>query len=352
MKIAPPNPHAIVEIDGGNGAVQYDSWEHKRLFENVEIQLVTNETSQATWSFFDPKYRVIDAFAAASPVPLSPVRVFMGYGADLGQPLFKGLLGMVERDQKMTKFTAYDMGFKMKLEKKAGYKSKADDIAIIKALAERNGLKFEGPENPLKLEPHKSMMQDEQTDWEHVLERAKDAGLVIFVRQDTLFAKYPAKVTRPVLTLHNSSSGAQPDTIFKRGWNFEFHTPESRDGKAKVVKHRGRGKGGKQLEGQSDVANRGHETLVLKRDAPGEHTKQKLSRRAQAQKDLEREHSFQGHVEVLFPTDGERLDVRNTVMVAGIGKLFSGKYISDRVTYSFGPGKLDLDLEVYRDIDQ
>ncbi|HEV7701367.1 MAG TPA: hypothetical protein VGO43_14140 [Pyrinomonadaceae bacterium] len=355
MSLAKPNPHAIVEIQrpgfaasDGQSQVIYDSWVHKRLFEKVEIDLVTNETSQATWGFFDPNYKLIDAFAGNSPVPMSTVRIYMGYGEELGEPLFKGLLASVEREQKTTTFTAFDMGFKMKLEKKAGYKAKADDIGIIKALAERNGLKFEGPEKPLQLEPHRSMMQDEQTDWDHVMERAHDAGLVIFVRQDTLFAKYPAKVTKPVMTLHGRP---QTDTVLKSGWNFEFHTPESQEGKAKSVKHRGRGKGGKRIEGESDIASRGHQMVVLKKDAPGEHTKAKLSKRAQAQKDLEREHAFEGHAGILFPTDGERLDVRNTVMMTQIGKLFSGKYICDRVTYNFGPARLEVDLELYRDID-
>lgn len=348
MRVPPRDPHAMVEISGAGGRFLYDSWEHKGLFENVEIQLVTNESSQCVWTFFDPSFRLIDTFArAASPVPMQTVRVYLGYGENLGQPLFKGLLVRVEREQQKTVFTAYDMGFKMKLEKKAGYKAKTDDIGILKALAARNGLKFEGPETPLQLEPHRSMMQDEQTDWEHVMERARDAGLIVFVRQDTLFAKYPAKVTNPVITLKNRKN----DSALKAGWNFAFHTPESRDGKPKSVKHRGRGKGGKRIEGESTVGMRGHENVVLKKDTPGTHTKSKLSKRAQAQKDLDREHAFEGRVEAIYPPDGERLDVRNTVMVTGIGKLFSGKYICDAVTYRLEAGTIGLDLDLYRDID-
>jgi phage protein D len=350
MKNLPPNPHAIIEISrpdatSGPGRMVWDSWEHKRLFKRVEVELVTNETSQVQWVFFDPEFKVIDAFAAASPVPMATVRVFLGYGQELGPPVFKGLLAEVSREDGSTTFTAFDMGFKMKLQKKAGYKNKKDDLAILKDLAVRNGLKFEGPEKPLQLEPHKSMMQDEQTDWEHVLERAHDAGLMIFVRQDTLFAKYPAKSGKPVLTFRNNK-----DQILTRDWEFTFHTPEHQDGRPRVVKHRGRGRAGKRAEGQSDEGSRGRESVVLKRDAPGLSTKSKLSKRAQAQKELEREHAFQGRVSGAFPIDGERLDVRNTIMVNGVGKLFSGKYICDRVMYRLEPGRFAVDLDVYRDI--
>ena len=350
MKNLPANPHAIVEIErpgktDGQGSIRYDSWEMPRLFERVSVDLVTNETSQAEWSIFDPKFSVIDSFAGSDPVPMSTVRVWMGYGQDLGEPIFKGLLGEVRREQAATTFTAYDMAFQMKLEKRAGYKNKKDELAIIRDLASRNGLRFEGPEKPLKLEPRNATMQDEMTDWEHALELAHDAGLVLFVRQDTLFAKYPAKTTSPALTLRN-----RRDFVLRRGWDFVFHTPENQDGRPKVVRHRGRGKGGKQLEGQSDTSTRGRESLVLKRDVPGKATKSKLSRRAKAQKELDREHAFYGRVETSFPLDGERLDARQTIAVEGVGKLFSGSYITDTARFEYAPGGLTASLELFRDI--
>ena len=84
---------------------------------------------------------------------------------------------------------------------------------------------------------------------------------------------------------------------------------------------------------------------------PGKATKSKLSKRAQAQKELEREHAFEGSVDTIFPR-GKRIDVRDTMAVEGIGKLFSGKYVADRVGYAFGPGHLDVNMDLYRDIVQ
>lgn len=341
MNNLPRNPHAIIEIEGA----VYDSFDAKRLVKQVSVELPTNQTAEARWEFFDPKFRLVDHFSGADAIPQSIVRVYLGYGEDLGEPIFKGLLAQVERGESSTTFIAFDMGFKMKLIKKAGYKNKKDDLAILKDLATRNGLKFEGPEKPLKLEPHKAMMQDEQTDWEHSMERARDAGLVIFVRQDTLFVKYPAKVGTPALVLQNHK-----DFVMQRNWDFTYRTPENQDSRPRRVKVRGRGKGGKRLEGASDVSHRGRENVILKRDVPGKATKAKLISRAQAQKELDREHAFEGRVETVFPLNGERLDVRNTIQIDGIGKLFSGKYICDSVGYQFGAGKLGLNLDLYRDI--
>ncbi len=164
------------------------------------------------------------------------MKVYLGYGADLGQPIFKGLLAHVNRGASSSTFVAFDMGFKMKLVKKAGYKNKKDDLVILGELAKRNGLKFEGTEKPLKLAPHQTMMQDEQTDWEHALERAREAGMVVFVRQDTLFAKYPAKTGTPVMTLENKK-----DFVLTGNWDFTYRTPESQDSRPKSVKIRGQG---------------------------------------------------------------------------------------------------------------
>lgn len=338
MKNLPKNPHAIVEI----GGAIYDSWELPRLFKSVRVELTTNQLCEARWECFDPKFRVIDRFSSPAGISPASVSVWMGYGQNLGAPIFEGILAHVERGESATTFVAFDNGFRMKRVKQAGYKNKKNDLEILELLAGRNGLGFEGPDEKLDLEPYRAMMQDEQTDWEHAMERARDAGLVLFVRRNTLYAKQPAKIRTPVLTLINHK-----DFVLQRDWDFIYRTPESQDSRPRIVARRARNTAGRRLEGVSDDTKRGRESVVLKRDTPSP-TKKKVTRRAQAQKDLDREHAFEGQIKTAFPINGERLDVRNTVEIQEIGKLFSGKYICDTAGYEYAPGRLHLNLELYR----
>lgn len=343
----PFDPRATILIQrvgmtDGQADVRYDSVESPRLIKSVDVELVTNESSQAEISFFDPKHKVIDAFSDATTKAV--IKVYLGYGQDLGEPIFKGLLAQLEHGQEKTTFIAFDMAYVMKLEKKTGYKNKKGDLAIIQGLVERNKLKFEGPDKPKDLEAHKAMMADQQTDWDWMMERARDSGLVIFVRHDTVFAKYPATVGTPALTLEYGK-----DFTILAGMDFRYRTLENQDGKPQTVKVRRRGKGGKRAEGEAQNAVGAGVQMVLKRDSPSP-TKSKLTRRAQAQRELEREHAFEGSITTVVQPNGSRLDVRNTVKLTGMDKFFSGDYISDGVFYRFAPGQLSMELDLYRDI--
>lgn len=338
--MTPANPHAIIELDGQ----RWDSWQDPRLFKGVSANLVTNEASEATWTVFDPEFRLIDKYTRADGVPLLTVRVWLGFGDELDEPVFKGLLARVERGSSDTTFRFYDMGFKMRLEKRTGYHNKADDVAIIRKLAQRNGLKFIGPDKPLNLGPHDAMAQDEKTDWEHAMERAEDSGLVLWVREDTLFAKQPAKVGTSKFTL-----AYKKDFDLLHGYDLSFKVPENQEGRPRRVEVRGRGRGGKRLVGHSDTSQRGTQAVTIKRDLP-QHNKRAATRRAQAQKELQREHEFQCNVRHIRTPSGVRADVRDTIKLANVGKLFSGLYLCNSVGYEFGPGRLDTNLELYRDV--
>lgn len=350
----PHNPHAVVEIErsgmsGGEALVRYDSWEAKQLIKEVNIELATNQSSEARITFFDPKFRIIDAFSGVTAKAVG--KFYIGYGLNLGQPAFKGVLAQIERDETDTTLVFFDMAYVMKLIKKAGYKNKKDDVAIMKGLVERNEipsgmkLKFEGPDGKLDLEPNNAMMQDQMTDWDWLMERARDAGLVVYVRQDTVFAKKPAKTGTPVMTIKNGK-----DFTLTKGWGLTYRTPENLDGRPKTVTHRRRGRNGKFLKGTSDEATRGREETVVKRDMASP-TGKKLTRRAQAQKDLEKEYAFEGRIEKMLPPDGTRLDVRNTIKLEGVGKLLGGKYLCRTVNYRFAPGQMSMDAEIYRDVE-
>lgn len=351
----PNNPHAIIEVckettdartkkTNLEVLVTYDSWTMPRLFSSVDIELTTDSFSALFWKVNDFQYRLINQHTLNSTLNPLIFRAFLGFGKDLGEPLFKGILSGVERVDSTTIFKVYDKGLKLKQAKKTGYFNKKGDLEILKILAERNGLQFSPPEKPLMLEPHKAIMQDEQTDWEHALERARDSGLHIFVRQDTLFARYPAKLGTPKITLSNRGKNSP---LFK-DFNFEFDTPENEGVRPRFVTFRGRGKGGKRLEGKSDDSNRGRENVILKRGMSNP-TKKKLSARAQAQKELDREHSFQGNLSFAWIYPHIRLDIRDTVRLTGIGNLLSTDYICNTVTYNFAAGEMSCQLDLYRD---
>ncbi len=338
----PKNPHAVFEIDG----FKWDSKAAPSLFQKVSVELATGESSMATWACFDPNFAVIDKYAgiAAGAISLPIIRVWLGYGDNLGEPVFKGLLARVERGKAITTFRAYDMSYRMRLIQKAEY-HKGGDLDIIKKLVTRNTLQFQGPAKPLKLEPHKAMAQDEQTDWQHAAEVAHDAGLLLWTRGDTVFADYPAKVnTFPKVILTY-----EQDFFILSDFDCQFKVPENKHGRPKGIEVRGRGRGGKRLSGKSDEAHRGRELLRVKRDL-SMHTQQRATARAQAQKELDREHAFEITISTLFPlTTAFRADVRDTIHLQQFGKLFSGDYLADKVTHEFSPGHLSTAYELHRD---
>ncbi|MDQ4119871.1 MAG: hypothetical protein M3209_00205 [Acidobacteriota bacterium] len=337
----PANPRCIVVIDGH----RFDSFDPETIverFESVSVELSTDRSSMAKWKVFDPDFRISDKFAYIAGGGLPSVAIYLGYGNTLGKPIFEGVVTKINRTDTATGFVAYDNGFKMKRVKIGDYFYKKDDKDIIGILAARNGLGF-SPPDAKGLEKYRVMTQDQKNDWEMTLERAREMGWVVYVRGNTLFARYPARVTVPIATFIN-----RKDFRLKHGFEFEFRVPESQEGKRKVNRV-GRGKGGKRLVGESDISARGKENVNLKRDTPGKHTKTKLEIRAQAQKDLEREHAFEAHLSAVVAPYGARIDVRDSIRIMEVGKLFSGVYICDGVRYNFRPGTMELDLDLYRD---
>lgn len=333
------NPHAIIQI----GGQIYDSWKNPRLFKSVEVQLTTNQSSKTLWKIFDPNFKFYNYFTQNNGVSPVTVNIYLGFGQNLGKPVFVGTLVNLDRNRKDTIFEIYDLGFKMKKHKRPGYKNKKNDIEIIGLLAARNGLKFSPPPDDLKLEPHRAVMQDEQNDWEHAMERARDAGLVLFVREDILYARYPAKLSSPKLELYNRKNNLLSD------FRVLLKTLENEDTRPRIVKTRGRGVGGKRLEGKSSVDDDGRDNIMLKKALPSPATKKKFNRRAQAQKELDREHAYEGFVKFPFIYQDIRLDVRDTIRLLGVPKLLSNDYICDKVKYIFAPGQMDVVCDIYRD---
>lgn len=333
------NPHSIVLLGGD----RYDTWRDDQIVKSVEVELATDMSSEAQFTCYDPRFRILDRYSSGGEIAQIVVRIYMGFGEDLGPPVFKGLLARVEHGSTDTNFIIYDMGYKMRRELGNEYHQRLDDLEIIEKLARRSGLKFEGPEKRPDLEKHPSMIQDSKNDWEHSMERARSSGFNVFVRQDTLFAKEPAKITPPILTLK-----------YRKDFHFEYEPaltyklPENQQGRPRVVFRRGRARGGGRLVGKSGEHNRGHVPTEIRHDL-AEHSKKYADRRAHAQKELQREPSFNLQIRAVPPLPGVRPDVRNTIALENLGQLFSGPYLCDKVRHEHTSDSFSTHYNLYRD---
>ncbi len=357
----PTNPHiAIVfnsfSFDAKNrkfietDPIAFDSFtDNAGLFKQVTVQLTTNLASEALVRVFDPSYDFLEQFLSGDGVPLRSMRVWLGFGNDMGESVFKGLLARVERNETDTTLRAYDMGYVMRLQKHTEYHKGLDGIGIIKKLAERNGLKFVGTDKPIHLPKHNSYIHDAKTDWELASEIAEEIGVVLYVRGDTLFAKEPARTDKDntVLSIVN-----REDERLLRQFDFSYKLPENTQGRPAVVEFRGRRHRGKRLVGRSEESARGTKDILIKHDLPI-HSKGYANRVAHAKKELQREHAFSCTLRRI-PDLAEaqtRPDARDTIQLLNFGKLFSGHYICDSVTHDFTPGSFSTEYNLYRDID-
>lgn len=338
------NVRARVEIAGE----EFDSQRTPSLFSRVSVDLTTNQASEARISFFDPHFKLLDQFTRPDG-PMLIIRVWLGYGDDLREPVFKGVLTGVKPGTHTTTFRAYDMSYVMRRVQKTGY-ARGTDLAIMRKLVTRNKtpqgrpLQFQGPAKGFPGAAANSTIHDQRTDWDFFSELAREAGLVVWVRDDTVFAAEPAKVGKPKLVL---AYGA--DALLTREFEGEVKWPENEEGRPRVVEHRGRGRGGKRLTGKSAEGGTGRELVVIKKDLR-KHTKAVAKRRADAKRELEREHAFQFSVRHVRPLRSGRVDVRDTLQITGWCQSLAGKYIVDAVSYEASSHGFETRYELYRDI--
>lgn len=359
----PHDPHVAVEItqyrrdakgnfvkDGSGKRVverveHFDSWEDKQLFRQVTVELTTGMASETLVRVFDPKFILANRYCHPSGVLLQVVRVYMGFGLNLGEPVFKGMLTRIERNDTDTTLRFYDMGYSMRRYDKTEYHGRVkDNVELLRKLATRNELSFEGPTGYKPAHINKQLKQDGKNDWEFAKERAEAEGLVLFVRGDTLFAKEPATYGKPSLTLTLGK-----DFNLLRQHALSYRMPENLSGKKGVVEVRGRGRGGRRLKGKSSEHPRGTTGIDFKRDIEV-HSKSYAERRAKAKKELHREHAFSCTVRAIPRPPVIRMDIRKTVELAAMGQLFSGNYIINAVRHDLTASGFSTELELYRDI--
>lgn len=340
----PYDGHAVIEIGGR----RFDSWTDGNRFAALDLELATGEASEAEWRVFDPDpaFSFINSITQQDGVQELDVKAWLGFGDAVasGRPLFEGVLARVERDFSTTICRAYDYGFKMRKLQKTEIHSKTTFLALIEKLARRNGLQYEGPDEPIKLESH-PVKQEAKTDWALALECAEQAGVVLFVRGTTLYAKGPAKTAdTPLLTLR-----FKEDMLLLNDFRFMFKVPENVAGRPAKVTVRGRGRGGKSLHGRSKIISpRGHERVEIKNDLHVRSARSAAAR-ATARHELLRQHAYEAEVAVLPAFTGPRPFARDTVRIEKMPLLFNGDWIVDRVVHRFTPGELSMQLSLYRD---
>ncbi|HEY6327867.1 MAG TPA: hypothetical protein VI756_00920 [Blastocatellia bacterium] len=337
----PTNPHYRVSI----GADVYDSWTNEQLIKQMTVELTTNLASEGLVRFFDPVFAIEDKYTVNGSVPQLTCLFWMGFGPDLGAPIFQGLLIRTERGDMDTTFRCYDMSYKMRQQVKAEYQYNKHDLQVIQILVTRNGLLFEGPDNPPALVPHKCLPQSQKNDWKHGHRRSKDAGLVLYCRNNTVYAKQPAVIGSPLVTLTY-----RKDFVLLHNWDATYKMPENTHGRNKHVQSRGRNKGGHRLSGDSNVNARGTENLSFKHDL-AIHEKAFADRKAQAQKDLQREHAFVVNVRSVPPLPNVRPDNRDTIALANCGLLWSGSFLIDKVQHDGVPAGFSTQYTLYRDVN-
>ena len=319
----------------------FDSFTNKSFFAGLTVELTTGKASQAELTVVDEDYSFIDSYTRSDGVMPYAAYVYLGYGDELGEPVFEGLLAAVEHNDGMSTFCFYDRSLRMKLEEKTEH-HKGLDTDVMRNLVERNGLNFVLADKSIKGLPLKAKMQEAQTDWDLLMSLAQDAGLVIWARGNTLYTARPARVGEPVLTLK------QRDVIALKGESLRYEMPENVDGSPASVEVRVRGRGGIRQSGHSVKRARGRKKLSfhsLQSDSPAS----EANRRAQAIKDLESEPSFTCKAKMLFHPSTRLVEVRQTVWLENRGRLFSGLYLVDGVHMDFSPGNLTIDFDLVRD---
>jgi hypothetical protein len=329
------------QIDEGAFTL-FDSFTNTSFFAGVSVELTTGKASQAEFKVLDEDFSFIDSYTRSDGVMPCAAYVYLGYGEELGEPVFEGLLSAVEHNDGESTFCFYDRSLRMKLEEKTEH-HKGMDIAVMKKLVERNSLNFELADKSIKGLPLRATKQEMQTDWDFLMSLAQHAGLVVWVRGNTLYVARPAHVGEPVLTLK------QRDVLALKGEQLRYEMPENVDGSPASVEVRVRGRGGRRVSGYSAKRKRGRTKIVYHSLRTHSAPSSEAQRRAQAIKDLESEPSFTCQVKTLFYPDTRIVGTRDTVWLENRGELFSGLYLVDSVHMNFSPGELTLDFDLVRD---
>lgn len=329
-----PAPHCIVEIGGR----RFDSYEGENLI-SANVNLTTDRSGEGVVELYDPKFAVIDNFLAGGVKSLIS-NFYFSWSKNVGKPFFLGNLARAEWNEQITTLRFHDNSTKMKQEKKNRYHKKKTDLQILKELAKRNGLEFVVKSCLPESQPFESLMQSGKTDWDFALKIAAQSGLLLYVGDNTLFAVEAgtSKLEKPAATLE-----FEKDFTLLRGFGLSYKLPKNPKGRINKVTVRTRGKDGKALVVTAGDGEGGISDLINK-DLPSVSVA-RATQAAKARIGKRKEYAFEHNIKTL-PSFQTRINLRDTITLAGMGAFYSGDYFVTEISYLFEAGKLTCEMNV------
>lgn len=162
----------------------------------VEVDSSMHLSDSATIEFRDSDYELIEQSAWEIGKPLE---VLMGDSDELAV-LFKGEITGIEAaidPQGLGSVTihGYDKSHRLRRGRKSVVFLEKKDSAIVTEIARATGLSVKITNTTVT---HKYVLQDNQTDWEFIKERARRNGMDIWVSEDKLFMAPPPASSAPI----------------------------------------------------------------------------------------------------------------------------------------------------------
>jgi hypothetical protein len=239
----------------------------------------------------------------------------------------------------------------MKQGKKPRYHNRVTGLKLLKKLAEENGLTLVVKGEVTDSEEYDVIIQWNQTDWQLALETARDLGLRLYARGQTLYAQEAGKAgDKAVAEL--VYKGMDGDFRMLRSMGLGHKLPENKRGRHGRVEVRGRGRAGSLVSGvDTEEGARGTDVVRAGEDMPAS-SQREARRRARARRNRHREKAFD-HSIILLPRylrSGRALVQGDTVRLLQVGLFYSGLYIVDAISYQGRAGGLTAQLTLNRDI--
>lgn len=344
--------HCVVEIDGE----EYDSWKDGGLINGVTVTLNTDKSGEAIVALADPRFIFTDAHLDASGLRRAKVRVWMGFGekAQLGPPLFEGLLSGHDHDGAIATFAFDDHLSRMKQKKRSRYHINKSDLDVMRSLAGEYGYRIVISKDVPDSEVNDCLIQWGQTDWQFFMETARRCGLRVYMQGQTLYVQEAGRTGEAVVDLvYGPQSGDDAsEFVMMRGIGLSHKLPENKKGRPGRVEVRTRGRGGRMISGDDgDSDTRGGDHVHVEEDLP-HHTERAARRRARARRSLHREDAFDHRIRLLpaFLRSHVPLRQGETVRLLGVGQFYSGTYIIRSARYIYDTNQYAAELSLKRDI--